>query len=182
MFEQRSFAASLRQQRGPVCGEGSHSVARSLGGSTVTLTTRYSLAFVLLVTSLAYGQSKPSPLLADGQPVDWWFVFKFNAESFPACGGSAQRACLFGGTVQKYKNFGQQFAFASSQEIGRAACRVSDWSSDVCSSDLMPSLSPRAEVPLNGHACSAGPYKNTRISANSSLLPAARRSEEPRVG
>jgi hypothetical protein len=82
----------------------------------MTLTTRYSLAFVLLVTSLAYGQSKPSPLLADGQPVDWWFVFKFNAESFPACGGSAQRACLFGGTVQKYKNFGQQFAFASSQD------------------------------------------------------------------
>jgi Deoxyribonuclease II len=82
----------------------------------MTRTTRYSLAFVLLVTSLAYGQSKPSPLLADGQPVDWWFVFKFNAESFPACGGSAQRACLFGGIVQKYKNFGQQFAFASSQD------------------------------------------------------------------
>ena len=82
----------------------------------MTLTTRYSLAFVLLAASLAYGQSKPSPLLADGQPVDWWFVFKFNAESFPACVGSAQRACLFGGTVQKYKNFGQQFAFASSQD------------------------------------------------------------------
>src|ERR1017187_2481223 len=77
-------------------------------------TTRCSLAFVLLAASLAYGQSKPSTLLADGQPVDWWFVFKFNAESFPACGGSAQRACLVGGTVPKYKNLGQQFAFANS--------------------------------------------------------------------
>ena len=73
----------------------------------MTLTTRCSLAFVLLAASLAYGQSKPSPLLADGQPVDWWFVFKFNAESFPSGGGSAQRACLFGGTVQGSMNFGQ---------------------------------------------------------------------------
>jgi len=44
--------------------------------------------------------------------VDWWFVFKFNAESFPGCSG-AQRTCAFGGTVQRYKYFGQQFLFAS---------------------------------------------------------------------
>jgi len=82
----------------------------------MTRTIRSSLALLLLAAALAYSQSGPSPLLADGQSVDWWFVFKFNTESFPACGGSAQRACLFGGTVQKYKNFGQQFAFASSQD------------------------------------------------------------------
>ena len=29
----------------------------------------------------------PTPLLKTGQPVDWWFVFKFNAETFPGCGG-----------------------------------------------------------------------------------------------
>lgn len=55
----------------------------------------------------------PVPLLKTGQPVDWWFVFKFNAQSFPGC-GSPHRVCLFGGTVQPYWSFGQQFALASS--------------------------------------------------------------------
>jgi hypothetical protein len=56
------------------------------------------------------------PLLAPGQPVDWWFLFKFNTQSFPECGGSAVRACPFGGTPQQTyaHNFGQQFAVASS--------------------------------------------------------------------
>jgi len=81
----------------------------------MTKSTRFSLAVLLLVTSLAYAGGKPSPLLSDGQPVDWWFIFKFNSESFPGCGSSAPRVCLFGGSVQTYKNFGQQFAFASSE-------------------------------------------------------------------
>ncbi len=82
----------------------------------MTRCTRTLLAFLLLLPSLAHGDGVPSPLLAAGQPVDWWFVFKFNTEAFPGCGESAQRACLFGGTVQKYKNFSQQFAFASSKD------------------------------------------------------------------
>ena len=57
----------------------------------------------------------PVPLLTSGQPVNWWFVFKFNTQTYPDCGG-AQRTCLFGGTVQPYKSFGQQFAFASSAD------------------------------------------------------------------
>lgn len=57
----------------------------------------------------------PAPLLKSGHPVDWWFVFKFNAKTFPACGGGATRTCSFGGTVQSYKTFGQQFVFASSE-------------------------------------------------------------------
>ena len=57
----------------------------------------------------------PVPLLQKGRPVDWWFVFKFNAKVFPECGGSAERACLFGGEVQSYKNFSQQFVYASSE-------------------------------------------------------------------
>jgi hypothetical protein len=62
-------------------------------------------------------ESAPAPLLKQGQPVDWWFVFKFNAASFPACGAAAQRSCTFGGTVQAYKSgFGQQFSYASSDE------------------------------------------------------------------
>lgn len=60
-------------------------------------------------------QEAATPLLKSGQPVDWWFVFKFNAESFPGCGG-AQRTCPFGGTVERYKYFGQQFVFASSAD------------------------------------------------------------------
>jgi len=74
-----------------------------------------SLMTVWCIVSLAaQPASSPTPLLKDGQPVDWWFVFKFNTESFPGCGGGAQRACMFGGTLQTYKQFSQQFAFASS--------------------------------------------------------------------
>jgi hypothetical protein len=65
---------------------------------------------------LAPAGSPPVPLLKQGQPVDWWFVFKFNAKSSPNCGGDAQRSCSFGGTVQPYKNFSQQFAYASSMD------------------------------------------------------------------
>ncbi len=62
----------------------------------------------------AQSANPPVPLLKSGQPVDWWFAFKFNAAAFPGCGGGVQRACPFGGTVQSYKSFSQQFAFASS--------------------------------------------------------------------
>lgn len=57
----------------------------------------------------------PQPLLAKGNPVDWWFVFKFNAsKSFEGCGrGSGKRSCMFGGEVQTRQAFGQQFAVAS---------------------------------------------------------------------
>lgn len=57
----------------------------------------------------------PVPLLAKGHPVSWWFVFKFNSASFPRCGGSAVRSCLFGGDIQNYSAFSQQFVFASSE-------------------------------------------------------------------
>jgi hypothetical protein len=42
-------------------------------------------------------------------------MFKFNAGSFPECSGGDSRACPFGGTVQGYNKFSQQFAYASSQ-------------------------------------------------------------------
>jgi Deoxyribonuclease II len=58
-------------------------------------------------------QSVPAPLIATGQPVDWWFVFKLNSGNFPDCGG-AKKACPFGGTVQNYKD-GQQYVFASNE-------------------------------------------------------------------
>jgi hypothetical protein len=91
--------------------------------------TRTVAPFVPLAVALIAGQvltpsvrnhvappviSMPAPLLKAGQPVDWWFVFKFNAQTFPGCGDSAQRACPFGGTVQAYSHFSQTFAYASS--------------------------------------------------------------------
>lgn len=68
---------------------------------------------VFLCAGPLAAQEAPAPLLKSGQAVDWWFVFKFNAASFPGCGG-AQRTCPFGGTVERYKSFSQQFVFASS--------------------------------------------------------------------
>jgi hypothetical protein len=57
----------------------------------------------------------PTPLLQKGRPVDWWFVFKMNSAVFPGCGQGANRECPFGGQVQDYKKFSQQFVYASSE-------------------------------------------------------------------
>jgi hypothetical protein len=64
--------------------------------------------------STASVSNAPAPLLAKGHPVDWWFVFKFNSASFPKCSAVAARSCPFGGAVQNYSAFSQQFVFASS--------------------------------------------------------------------
>jgi hypothetical protein len=66
--------------------------------------------FVLCSAALA---EAPTPLLKKGESAKWWFVFKFNATSFPGCAGDARPACLFGGKVQKYSRFSQQFVYAS---------------------------------------------------------------------
>ena len=55
----------------------------------------------------------PSPLLDQNTPVDWWFAFKFNEESFPGCEGGDKRTGIFGGTVKNYKSgYSQQYVFA----------------------------------------------------------------------
>lgn len=79
------------------------------------------LGIYIACTSLVVlGQDAPTPLIEQGQAVDWWFVFKFNSKSFSHCGGSPEvkRACPFGGTPQPYTNnqFGQQFVYASSND------------------------------------------------------------------
>ncbi len=79
-------------------------------------------ALVLSLPPIAYGQTDPTPLVASTQPVDWWFVFKFNTASFPQCGGvpAGPRVCPFGGTPPLYaihgKNYqySQQYVYASS--------------------------------------------------------------------
>lgn len=60
--------------------------------------------------------NSPGPLLGKERSVDWWFVFKFNTKAFPGCGGSATRQCIFGGQIQDYKAFGQQYVVASSED------------------------------------------------------------------
>lgn len=60
----------------------------------------------------------PKPLIRDGQPVDWWFVFKFNTASFPRCSSSTEeeRVCPFGGSPHKaVDRYSEQFVYASSE-------------------------------------------------------------------
>jgi Deoxyribonuclease II len=91
--------------------------------------TAFALAGWLLATSLpAFAADAPAPLLAkDGAPVEWWFAFKFNSsKTFAGCEparkeraeekGETVRQCIFGGVVQTKPAFGQQFAFASSED------------------------------------------------------------------
>lgn len=59
--------------------------------------------------------SSLSPLVAKGQPADWWFVFKLNAGVFPGCAGDAKRSCIFGGNVQTDDKYSQQYVYASSK-------------------------------------------------------------------
>lgn len=70
---------------------------------------------VVLLVSAGWAADAPAPLLKAGHPVDWWFVFKLNSKAFPGCGAGVTRTCTFGGNVQDYPAFGQQFAYASSE-------------------------------------------------------------------
>lgn len=76
-----------------------------LAGTGFPPTTHYSMALAQ--------SGLPAPLLTKTQAVDWWFVFKFNAQSRPACAAGAKRHCLFGGDVQDYTQYSQQFLYAS---------------------------------------------------------------------
>ncbi len=89
------------------------------------------LLFILVVAGVARADG-PRPLLASGHPVQWWFVFKLNSGKFPGCGAHATRACPFGGTVQPYTSFGQQYIFASdeSPQLQPGAGCVGDTSTD----------------------------------------------------
>jgi len=72
------------------------------------------VAIAVALASAAHAD-EPAPVVAAGQPVQWWFVFKLNAGKFPGCAAHAVRACPFGGDVQHYTNFSQQYIFASNE-------------------------------------------------------------------
>ena len=76
--------------------------------------SRFSFLLLLLVAA-GWAADAPVPLLKAGHAVDWWFVFKLNSKAFPGCGAGVTRTCTFGGNVQNYKVFGQQFVYASSE-------------------------------------------------------------------
>jgi Deoxyribonuclease II len=86
-----------------------------LGFCFIFLTLLVTPTFSQQVENATDSANPPVPLLAKGHPVDWWFVFKFNSAAFPGCGTGAIRSCPFGGSVQNYKAFGQQFVYASSE-------------------------------------------------------------------
>lgn len=88
---------------------GAESPVRSLLRQTIL--SLLAVAFV----GLAHAEA-PVPLLAAGKPVQWWFMFKQNAGKFPKCAGEAVRECTFGGQVQPYRSFSQQYVFASSDD------------------------------------------------------------------
>lgn len=71
---------------------------------------------VAMLVSAPLAAPKPRPLLSRNHPVDWWFVFKFNAESFPGCPDSIPRTCVFGGEPQPYAAYSQRYVVASSKE------------------------------------------------------------------
>jgi Deoxyribonuclease II len=74
------------------------------------------VAVALMSLSLAPLEAvgQPAPLVSEGNPVDWLFVYKLNTKSFPECPARAVRACPFGGHPVAYKSgFGQQYVAAS---------------------------------------------------------------------
>ncbi len=57
----------------------------------------------------------PSPMIAKDKPVDWVFIFKFNAADFPECKGKRPDPGIFGGKQKEYKGkFSLQYVYASS--------------------------------------------------------------------
>lgn len=90
------------------------------------------LILSLAVTLTAQPTSAPTPLLDADTKVGWWFVFKFNSAWFPNSCAAAQRACPFGGTVQSYSRFSQQFSYASSDNhtLQSGGSCLGDWVTD----------------------------------------------------
>jgi hypothetical protein len=89
---------------------------RSCLSSAVVVAACWVVSGALLVERAEADTQAPSPLEAVNHPVDWWFAFKFNAKAFPGCSVGAAPACPFGGTVQNYRAFSQQFVYASNED------------------------------------------------------------------
>jgi hypothetical protein len=60
----------------------------------------------------------PVPIEAAGKPpVQWWFAYKFSAQSYPGNPDDPARGCTFGGALRRDgHNFSQHFVFATSAD------------------------------------------------------------------
>ena len=83
--------------------------------STIVRSALMCCALWTLAPSVVVAKA-PTPLVATGHPVTWWVVFKFNAAAFAGCGGTARLQCTFGGEIKNDRQYGEQFAFASSSK------------------------------------------------------------------
>lgn len=70
----------------------------------ISVFTSIILIFCIGIAPIWAELKAPLPLVAKDQPVDWWFVFKFNGKTFPGCGTHVDRACPFGGEVHNYSS------------------------------------------------------------------------------
>ena len=79
-----------------------------------------SLVIVICILALHHLVSAATPLgplLAAHKPVDWWFVFKFNAATFPGDESMEPAPTIFGGTPTNYHGgFCLAYAYASSAD------------------------------------------------------------------
>jgi len=74
------------------------------------------LASLSLVSGAFAQPAAPVPLTAVGQPVDWWFTFKFNVAT-ARTNFSPNLPCLFGGQPKNYRNgFSLRYETASSRD------------------------------------------------------------------
>jgi hypothetical protein len=67
----------------------------------------------VVAAAMPVSATTPVPLVATGQPVDWWVAYKFSASSFPTADDDPGRACPFGGAPQNAA-FSLKYAVASS--------------------------------------------------------------------
>ncbi len=88
---------------------------------------------VALVTAVR--ADPPVPLVAANHPVKWWFVFKLNAGKFAECRDHAVRSCPFGGDVQPYTSFGQQYVYTSDADPDAVDARPDLKAGDGCVGD-----------------------------------------------
>jgi hypothetical protein len=85
-----------------------------LGGCAMQPVSQAPLPERLSVAHAAPIPSSPAPvpLTSSNHPVNWWFVFKFNAKAFPLCGATQPESCPFGGAPST-RDVGQQFVAAT---------------------------------------------------------------------
>ncbi|HMG46917.1 MAG TPA: deoxyribonuclease II family protein [Allosphingosinicella sp.] len=82
-----------------------------------SLFASFAAAFTLAAAAPAQPATAPPPvpLVSQGHPADWIFVFKLNAGVFPTAANDPARTCPFGGSPMRYRQaFSQQYAYASS--------------------------------------------------------------------